>query len=82
MTTGKTMKKPEPGVYISKSGKLKVFYHGKNEFGNPAWIVDAGETRPTPFRGLRVCVVHNMTPGFPVFESFGALYKCEYLGEL
>lgn len=74
--------KPIPGVYISKSGKLKVFEYGTNEFGNPVWIVDSGKCVPTPFRGIKVNLVHEMTPGFPLFDSFGALYKCEYLGEL
>lgn len=75
-------KKPRPGVYISKTGKLKVFEYGTNEFENPVWIVDSGRFVPTPFRGIKVNLVQEMTPGFPVFDSFGALYKCEYLGEL
>lgn len=72
--------KPNKGVYISRHGKLKVFYI--SESGH--WEVDEGSKISRKLFGFRITtpVVHSMTPGFPIFESFGPLYKCEFLGEL
>jgi hypothetical protein len=77
------MIQPKEGVYMSRHGKFKIFYTGTNEYGNAAWFVDEDKIHPAPLlKALRVKAVHNMSVGFPVFDSFGCLYKCEYLGEL
>lgn len=78
------MKKPKEGVYISQTGKLKVFYADKNKHGNDVWCVDAWEFHPAPLlKALKVRAVHEMSVGWPVFEyQFGPLYKCEWVSEL
>lgn len=76
------MNQPKEGVYIDKYGKLKVFYIDNETTTNMKWVVDSGKLAETIFPGIKVNVVQEMSVGFPVFESFGALYKCEYLGEL
>lgn len=45
--------------------------------------VEAGEIHPAPLlKALRVLAIHEMSIGFPAFDSFGPLYKCEWISEL
>lgn len=74
------MNTPKEGAYISKSGKLKVFTINRE---TNKWEVEAGEIHPAPLlKALKVLAVHEMSIGFPAFDSFGPLYKCEWISEL
>lgn len=72
---------PKEGVYISQSGKLKVFSVNRE---TNKWEVDAGELHPAPLlKALKVLAIHEMGIGWPVFHyRIGPLYKCEWISEL
>jgi hypothetical protein len=64
------------GVYISKrTGKLKVL-----DMTGLKWVLDEGIIKQHPLFRLKVPVVAEMTPGWPLDET--NLKNCEYLGEL
>jgi len=66
------------GVWLSPSGKLKVFEKSEDGF----WLLDEGMEQNHPlFRG-KIRVVKEMSQGWPVFDSVSDLKNHEYLGEL
>jgi hypothetical protein len=71
--------KPKFGVYISRTGNLKVLELSRDR---KMWIVDSGIIKRHPFLKLKVHVVQECSIGFPLFDIFGPLKNCEYLGEL
>lgn len=71
------MKPPPFGVYLSPTGKLKVFYETETH-----WILDEGKIVKHPVFRFRTYVVKEMSKGWPVLTWRGDLKDCEYLGEL
>lgn len=71
--------KPKFGVYVSRRGHLKVFEMSKDQ---KMWIVDSGMKFRHPLLKKRISVVQECSIGFPMFDIFGPLKNCEYLGEL
>lgn len=66
---------PREGVWISRTGKLKVF-----SVENGKWILDSGRTKRLKFFGLKAHVVEEMSIGWPIW-AYG-LKNCEWLGDL
>ena len=67
---------PKQGVYLSRSGKFKVFYiddKGK-------WKLDEGIVKNHPIFRMKVELEKEMSPGWPLMET--DLKNCVYLGEL
>lgn len=78
-TTDATTSKPLEGVYLSPRGSLKLFYTEVQD-GRLCWILDEGKLVNHPLFRIKIAVVSNMTPGWPIKDM--QLKGCEYLGEL
>ncbi len=70
-------KTPKDGVWISKTGKLKVF-----TACTQSWIIEEGQIMKHPLFRIKIAVEKSMSIGWPVFEDAACLRNCEYLGVL
>lgn len=71
------MNKPKFGVYLSPTGRLKVFSETKKH-----WLLDEGRVQRFPFFRGKAPVVKQMSKGWPMFFSRSDLKDHEHLGDL